>query len=108
MLDFVPLIALALLVVQVVNFLKYAKAKNANGALTIFLAWTAGVAVLLLFAQTDFASGIQVGDATLDTLNLASLIVVGMTLASTGSFAVDIKKAFDTSDSAKVPPLFDE
>ena len=108
MLDYVPLIALGLLVVRLVNFLKYVKARDKNGWLTILTAWVSGVLVVLLFAQTDFASGIQVGDVGLDSLNVWSLIVVGLTVASTGSFAVDVKKALDTSDSAKVPPLFDE
>lgn len=104
--EFSPALAMALLVVSIINFLKYAKAKNWSGAMTQIIVWTAGVVVVLLAAQTDFATSISVGDEyTLATLNFASLILIGLTLASIGSFATEIKKAIDNTDSAKKPPL---
>ena len=107
MLEFVPLVALALLVSQVVDLIKFISNGNKNGIVTTLTSWLAGVLVLLLFAQTDFASAIQVGDAQLDTLNIWSLVVIGLTLSSTASTIYNFKKALDTSDSAKVEPLLD-
>ena len=103
--DFVPLAAFALLVVGVVNFLKYVKAKDWNGAATNLLAWVAGFVAVTVAGHSDFGAGIPVGDLTLADLNFWSQVFVGMTVATTGSYAVTIKKAIDGSDSAKVPPL---
>lgn len=105
--DFVPLAALALLVVGVVNFLRYLRNKDWNGVSTVGLAWVAGVFAVSLVARTNFAGGIPIGDLSLADLNFASQVFVGMTIASTGSYFVDVKKALDGSDSAKVPPLIE-
>lgn len=106
--EFAPTVAMALLVVAIINLAKYAAARDWNGVLTTFVVWAAGVIVVMLVARTDFASGVTVGDRTLDTLNFASLVFVGLSLASIGSFATEIKKALDKSDSAKKPPFFGE
>jgi hypothetical protein len=104
--EFVPLVALGVLLLQVVNLIKYIRARDANGITTILAAWVAGLVVVLLVAQTDFAEGFSVGgNQSLADLNFASLVFIGLTIASVGGYLVDIKKAVDTSDSAKVPPL---
>lgn len=103
--EFVPTAAMATLVVAIINFLRYARAKDVNGMTTQASSWIAGVAVTFLGSQTDFADGISIGEATLGSLNAWSLVLVGMTVASVGSFAVEIKKAIDNSDSASKPPL---
>lgn len=103
--EFVPLVAMGLLIVQVINFLKYLRAGDINGWFTTLVAWVSGVCAVLLVAQTDFADGISIGDQALSTLNFASLIFVGMTVASLGGYAVEIKKAIDQSDSAAKPDL---
>lgn len=105
--EFVPLAALALLVVGVVNFLRYLRNTDWNGVATIGLAWVAGIFAVGLVAKTNFAAGIPIGDLSLADLNFASQIFVGMTIASTGSYFVDVKKALDDKDSAKVPPLLE-
>lgn len=106
MLDFVPLVALAALVFALVNFLKALKAGDTNAWLTQLIVWIAGVVVLLLVAETDFASGIVIGDLLLVDLNFASLIFVGLTLGSTATFLNEAKKAVDNNDSAQTPSLF--
>ena len=107
MTEFVPTVAMATLVIAVINFLRYLSAGKAglNGVVTQLIAWVAGVVVTLLFAQTDFASGIAVGDLPLDQLNFWSVVVVGLTVASAGSFLVELRKAFDPSDSSVKPRL---
>lgn len=103
--EFAPTLALAALVISIINFLKYVRSLDWNGVLTQLIVWVAGVVALVLAAATQFASGISVGDTTLDKLNGPGLIFVGLSLASIGSFATEIKKALDQSDSAAKPPL---
>lgn len=108
MLDFVPLVALALVVKTTVDILRYVKGQDWNGAVTLLIAWLAGFAAAALFAQTDFADAIAVGDQTLGNLNAASLIVIGLTLGSAGAFANEFNAARDTNRSTAKPHLVDK
>lgn len=103
--EFIPAATMSALVVVVINFLRYARGRDLDGALTIAIAWVAGVVVVAIAAQSDFAVSIEFGGRTLDTMNFASQIFAGMSLASLGSFAVDVKKAIDSSDTAVKPSL---
>ena len=103
--EFVPLLQMIALVWAFINFLKAVRNGDLNAWSTQLIIWVAGVLVVLLVAQTDFAEGINVGDWTLATLNMASLIFVGLSIASMASVGNELKKAFDASDSAKTPPL---
>jgi hypothetical protein len=104
--EFLPSVALITIVTTTINFLRHLRGQEWAGAATIFSAWVAGVIAVMIAAQTDFASGIEVGDRTLEGLNLASQIFVGLGVASAGSFLTDIKKAVDATDSAVKPSLF--
>lgn len=103
--DFIPTLALGLLVYTIINFLRYATNREWHGVGTIASAWVAGVIGVILAAQTDFASGISVGDESLATLNLWSLVFVGLTVASTGSAFSDALGAVDTTRTTAKPPL---
>lgn len=107
--EFIPLAALAFTVMTFVNLLRYAKAQDWNGVVTILTVWASGVGALLLFAQSAWAESITfgplTGDQTLANMNFASLVIVGLQVGSTASAAVEFKKAFDGSDSAAKPPL---
>lgn len=104
--EFIPVVQMAVLVFAVINFLKAVRVKDTNNALTQIIVWVAGVLVVLLAAQTDFAAGINVGDHALTTLNIWSLIFVGLTIASLASFGVEVKKALDNTDSSKAVSMF--
>lgn len=104
--EFIPLVQMAVLVFAIINFLKAIRSKDGNAAFTQITVWVAGVLVVLLAAQTDFASGIMIGDQALTALNFWSLLFIGLTISSLASFGVEIKKALDGSDSAKTPNLF--
>lgn len=103
--EFVPVLALVLLVKKILDFLRYATNGNINGVVTQLISWLAGIGAVVLVAQTDWASGINVGDATLSTLNFWSLLFVGLTISSGASVVHDVTKAVDGSDSAKIPTL---
>lgn len=104
--EFMPLVQMAVLVFALINFLKAVRQKDTNTVLTQLIVWVAGVLVTFLVAQTDFASGINVGDQSLTELNCWSLLFVGLTISSLASFGVELKKALDNTDSAQKPPLF--
>ena len=105
--DFVPVAALALLVTTLISWLRYAVNRDVNGVVTIASAWSAGIVATFLVAQTDFASGIFVGDQALSDLNVASLVFVGLTAASSGVFANEIRGAIDNTTSTRKPSLID-
>ena len=103
--EFVPVLVLGALVLKFTDFLKLVSAKDWNAVTTQLTAWGSGIVGVLLVAQTDFASAVPVGEDTLATLNGWSLIVAGLSLASTASVGYDVKRAIDNNDSAKMPPL---
>lgn len=103
--EFIPMASLAAFVVTVVNFIKFVKAKDVNGAATQLTVWVVGVGTVWLFAQTKWADAIAFGDTSLAAYDGWSLLVLGLTLGSVGTLANEFKKAFDNSDNAVKPPL---
>lgn len=101
--DFAPLLAAITLVWKIVDFVKYLRARNVDAVVTQLGVWIAGVGVTLLLAATNYADGIVIGDLALGNLNLASLVLLGLTIGSSASALVDVKKALDNTDSAAVP-----
>ena len=103
--DFVPVVVLGALIWKFADFLKLVSTKDWSAAITQLAVWGSGVAGVALVAQTDFASAVPVGEFTLATLNGWSLLVAGLSLSSTASVGYDVKRAIDSSDSAKMPNL---
>ena len=104
--EFTPTAAFVALVITTINFLRHLRGRDLAGAATVASAWVAGIVAVMLAAQTDFASGIEVGDRTLEGLNVWSQVFVGLSAASIASFVVDVKKAVDNTDTAVKPSLF--
>lgn len=102
--DFIPLLAAVTLVWKVVDFVKYIQARDWSNATTQVAVWLAGVGVTFLLAGTNFAEGIVIGDVGVGLMNWQSLLLVGLSLGSSASALVDVKKAVDNTDSAAVPP----
>lgn len=105
MLDFTVLGAFALLSSQFVAFVKFLVDKDKNGIVTTLLVWLAGISVVMLFAKSNFV--IPIGDVNLGDLNFWSQIIAGLAVGGSASGIYNFRKAFDTSDSAKEPALFD-
>lgn len=103
--DFAPLLAALALAWKIVDLLKQLRVRDINAVVTQLVSWAAGVLVIELLAHTDFAPGVRVGSAHLNTLNTWSLVLVGLTVASLGSVTYDFKRAFDSTDSAAQPSL---
>lgn len=104
--DFVPILALGLVVKTTVDILRFVRGRDWNGAGTLLTAWVGGFAAAALFAQTEFADGISVGDQTLGDLNVASLLVVGLTLGSVGANVNEFFASRDANRSTAKPQLF--
>ncbi len=98
------LVALAT-VKKIVDFVRYAKARDVNGAVTQLVAWLAGFGVVALLAHTPWAAGLVFGEVPLTALGIPGQILVGIALGSAGSIATDAIKAADNTQSAAVPPL---
>jgi len=102
---FVASVAMLALIKKFIDFSKYVTAKDINGAVTQLFVWAAGVLAVFLYANTDWAETITYGALTLADMNGASLIALGLGLASTASLTTDFIKSRDESDSAAMPPL---
>lgn len=103
--ELVPLALLGALVYKFVDFLKYAKVRDWNAAGTQVIAWVGGVIAITLFANSDFASSIDLGGQTLTSLNFVSQVIIGMSATSLFSAFYDLKSSLDNTDSAKTPAL---
>lgn len=105
MVEFVPAAAMSALVVTIINFLRYARAADVNGALTIIMSWAAGIGSVMLAAQTQFAGQIGIGASSLAGMSGWSQVFIGVTVASAGGVLVEFKQALDRGDSAAKPKL---
>ncbi len=103
--EFVPVLAMTALTLKGLDFIRYLRAGDANGVLTQLASWIISVLVVILVAQTDWASGISVGDQTLASINIWSLLFVGLAVGSGASFLKDTLKSIDNSNSAAIPVL---
>lgn len=106
--DFLPAIAMVTLVIKIIDFARYARARDTNGITTQLITWLAGVIVVMLAAQTDWATDLRVGAFSLAELGIWSQVFWGLSFASTASFGKDITKAVDNSNSAAIPTLLPE
>lgn len=82
---------LAALVWTGMNFLKYVRSKDVNAIVTQAGVWVLGIGLVFLAANSDFAEKLDVNDTNLGALNGASLVLVGLALASTVSAAWDLR-----------------
>jgi hypothetical protein len=103
--EFVPVVAMGILILKLIDFLRYLRAGDMNGVLTQLATWLAGVIVVLLVAQTSWADGIGVGDQSLATLGFWSLVFYGLSVGSGASLVKDTQKAVDNTNSAAIPTL---
>ncbi len=103
--ELVPLALLGALVYKLVDFFKFVTNKNWVAARTQLIAWASGILAVTLFALSDFADGISMGNATLSSLSFPTLIIIGLSATSLFSAFYDLKSSLDNTDSAKTPAL---
>lgn len=93
------------LVLKLVDFLKYLRTRDANGLLTLFLGWVAGVSAIQLIRLTQWDDEIKIGAESLETLSFWSQLVLGFVATSVAAVIYDFKKALDNTDTASTPRL---
>ncbi len=98
-------VLLGAFITKLIDFLKFVTNKDVNGAVTQLTVWLAGVVGVTLVAQTDFASGVEIGDLNLAELNWWSLVFVGLMASSIFSVVNDVRNAVDNTGSAVTPSL---
>lgn len=103
--EFLPTVAMAALVIAVINLIKYVRARDVNGVVTTLSVWLAGVVVVFLVAQTDFADGIVIANQPLSVYNAWSLLFIGLSISTIAQFANDVRGAIDNGDSTVKPDL---
>lgn len=103
--DFAPMVALGIVALTLTNLVKYLRAKNWNGVITLVAAWIVGFGTLWLFGATAWAHGVTINGSTLDKLALLDKVVAGLVVGSIGSFGFDLQKALDSSQTAATPSL---
>lgn len=103
--DFIPLATAVALMWKLVDFVKHCRVRDVNAIVTQLAVWGAGVVVTFLLASSDWGDKVPVGGHQLDKLNVASLVLFGLSLGATASVGYDFKRAFDGSDSSAMPSL---
>ena len=104
--EFVPIVAMAALILKVIDFLRYTVAADINGAGTQLIVWVAGIATTFLVAHTEWADGVEVGGVALAKLGFWSLVFVGLSTSSVAAAGKDLLKSLDNANSSKIPTLF--
>lgn len=83
--------------------------KDTNAVVTQVLVWVLGTAAIWLAGQASITENLVIDglgiENALGQLDIASVVLAGWILGSTGSFIFDFKKAVDGSDSAAEPKL---
>ena len=103
--EFVPALAMLALIKALVDLVRRLQAGgHAREIVLQIAAWVAGVAVVLLFAQTDWAEGLQFGDGSLADMGIWSQVVVGLTVGASAMLANDTLKAIDNKQTANPTP----
>jgi hypothetical protein len=104
---FTTAILVAALVYTATNLVKFVRAKDLNGVLTIVLAWAVGTGCALWLANADVTESIAFieGAPPIGDLNFGSLALLGIGFGGLASVIADIRSARDNNDSAAKPPL---
>src|SRR5438128_8970612 len=103
--DAFSIVTLSTLLWKMVQFIKNLTNRLWDPALTQVLAWVFGILLVALAVHASLASTIKIWGTTLDKLNWASLLLLGLSLSSFSSALVEVKKAVDRNDSAVQPSL---
>jgi hypothetical protein len=97
---------LVTLIAKVTSVLKYLTASEWREAATQAATWIAGIAVVWVASQASATQAFTIwGEITLGSLDIWSVILAGVALASGASVVYDFKKARDNTDSAAEPKL---
>lgn len=105
--DIPLLLLLSTVVWQGIDFLRELTnwTTQKSSIITQLSAWIGGVIVVLLAAHSGLFDGFLINGKSITSLDVGSQVFLGLGISSLASSAVDLKQAFDRSDSAAKPPL---
>lgn len=103
----VALAAIAFLANKIIEAIKYLRARDWNGLVTLLAVMVAGVIVLLIAASAKVTETLVLPGTShaLGDLDTMSVVFLGLVLTSLTSTIYDFKKAIDNGDNAKQPPM---
>lgn len=104
-LTFVPMVAMVALIYKLIDFTRYLVNADRNGVVTQLLVWLAGVVAIVLYAHTNFGTGLVFGGLALHKMNIWAQIVIGLQAGSVASAGKDAIKAIDNHNTAAIPTL---
>jgi len=97
------------LVWKVIDFLRllFNFTAQKSAIITQATAWIGGVVLVIVAAHASVSSTLVLpgADEPLKYIDFASQVLLGLLIASFASTVVDLKQAFDGSDTAVKPPL---
>lgn len=98
----------AAIITKFVDFSRYVKNGDKNGALTQIYVWVVSVLTTLAFAKSGLMSDVVLpfSDMPFEQYGLIAQILIGLAPGSLGSVVVDLRKAVDNTDSAKQDLMF--
>jgi hypothetical protein len=99
------LAAAAALIQKVVDFVKLVSVRDKDAIVAQLETWLAGFGVIWLLAQANFAERTNIGSQDLGEINMAGLVLLGLTGGSVASVLYDFKRAVDRTDSAAMPAI---
>lgn len=79
--------------VKVTSFITYVSVKEWPSVVKQLVAWLGGTGFIALAKIAGFGSGVGVWGQTLDAMNVAAIVLLGLSFGSLGSQVVDVLKA---------------
>jgi hypothetical protein len=91
------------------DLIKYARAKDKNGVITLLAAAALGVGASFVFRWSDFREvltwSVTGHEWSLASVNPWTVVIFGVSAGFTAAYGKDWIKARDNNDTAKTPPL---
>lgn len=98
--EFAPLVVAAAMVTSGAALVKDILGGQARKAVTFLLTYLVALGITFALRASDFASGVTLGEHTLDGLNVASVFLAAFAVMSLARVVYEFKKAVDASDTA--------
>lgn len=104
---FTTTLAVGAVIYMAVNLLKYLRARNWDGVVTLLVAAVIGIGIACWMANSDLTETLRpVQDGQpLGDMDFGSLALFGVALSSTFSVVTDFIKGIDNSNTAAKPSL---